>query len=294
MLAENRRGSYTFPFNGMRGVGELLQKIRRTIAVAAGKGGVGKSTVAVNLGLLLRRQGYTVGILDADLYGPSIRRMLPEERLPRQSGEKVIPALSQSGILTISMAYLRQEGEAAVLRAPIANQLIQRFMRHVEWGELDYLIIDFPPGTGDIQLTLCQQAHLTGAIMVTTPQEVAVMDVKKAMHLFDQVSVPVIGVVENMSYYYHAQTGERIALFGNGGGDGLARQSGVAYLGAIPLDPAVSISGDNGTSLFDDEKTSGHLIDAYCHVAHQMEEQLALIEQHQGNFSFELLWEEMP
>jgi ATP-binding protein involved in chromosome partitioning len=162
------------------------------IAIAAGKGGVGKSTVTVNLALALSLAGYKVGILDADLYGPSLRRMLPEDQLPQQKGPTIVPAICQ-GIRVISMAYFRQDNLATAVRAPIANSLISQFLDQVEWGPLDYLLIDFPPGTGDIQLTLSQKAKLTGAVMVTTPQQVAIMDVRKAMHLFSQVRGPCFG-----------------------------------------------------------------------------------------------------
>ena len=270
-----------------------LDDIRHIIAIAAGKGGVGKSTVAVNTALLLKEQGHSVGLLDADLYGPSLRRMLPEEQLPRQHGERVAPALSAQGIKTISMGFMRQEGEAAVIRAPIANRLVTQYIEQVDWGKLDYLLIDFPPGTGDIQLTLSQEARLSGAVMVTTPQEVAVMDVKKAMHLFEQVQVPIIGVVENMSYYHHEATGERIALFGEGGGRHLAHTAGVPFLGELPVDPLVAQCGDAGLSLFRDERASIHLVDAYSAYVHRMAEHLALITAHRDDYMnhFELIWE---
>lgn len=222
---------------------------RRLIAIAAGKGGVGKSTVAVNLALALREQGYAVGLLDADLYGPSVRKMLPEEKRPGQKGDRIIPAVSR-GITIMTMAYFTQE--ATVVRAPIANKLIAQFVNQVDWGELDYLIIDYPPGTGDIQLTLSQELPLTGAILVTTPQEVAVMDVFKAAHLFKQVSVPIIGVVENMSYFQNGEN--KVFIFGEGGGRELSTRLSVPILGVLPIDPVMSRLGDGKGTLFEVEE----------------------------------------
>lgn len=215
------------------------------IAVAAGKGGVGKSTAAVQLALGLHKQGSRVGLLDADLYGPSIRRMLPEDELPRKKGESLIPALSH-GIKVLSLAYFRPEKEAAAVRAPIANGIISQFLNQVEWGELDYFIIDFPPGTGDIQLTLAQKAHLTGAVLVTTPQEVALLDVRKAAALFNEMKVPLIGVIENMSYFSLPGSSEKHYPFGKGGGERLSKELGASLLGQIPLDPLQSQAGDEG------------------------------------------------
>jgi len=229
---------------------ERRSTIRAThiIAIAAGKGGVGKSSVTVNLAIALKRAGYAVGVMDADIYGPSIRRMLPENTMPSQKGETITPALS-NGIRVISMAYFRQANEATAVRAPIANGVISQFIKNVDWGPLDFLLIDFPPGTGDIQLTLSQQANLTGALMVTTPQEVAIMDVRKAVHLFDQVNVPIIGIVENMSYFQSNTNQERHYLFGQGGGERLSSEIGVPFLGNIPIDPEICRCGDEGQPL---------------------------------------------
>lgn len=226
------------------------KKAPLTIAVASGKGGVGKSTVSVNLAIAFKKAGMKVGLLDADLYGPSIRRMLPEDRMPLQEGDRITPALSR-GIRMLSMAYFRKEHEAAIVRAPIANGVISQFLNQVEWGELDIMIIDFPPGTGDIQLTLSQQANLNGAILVTTPQEVAAMDVRKSAHLFHQVNVPVVGIVENMSYYGP----DRLPIFGAGAGERLAAELGVPLLDKLPVDPEWSERADRGESIFDGAET---------------------------------------
>lgn len=270
-------------------------RIKHVIAIAAGKGGVGKSSVTVNLALALKHLGYIVGVMDTDIYGPSVRKMLPEDRLPSQKGTVITPALCQ-GIRMISMAYFRKDNEAAVVRAPIANGVITQFIKNVDWGPLDYLLIDFPPGTGDIQLTLSQQANLTGAIMVTTPQEVAVMDVRKAMHMFEQVSIPIIGIVENMSYFFHKKTDEKLYLFGKGGGERLAMESGVPFLGSIPIDPALCQSGDRGQSIFSEDNLDCSISrDAFVNLANQFTEHVSVMQCASGNFldRFELIWKEI-
>lgn len=220
------------------------------IAIAAGKGGVGKSTTTVQLALKLQKQGYRVGLLDADLYGPSIRHMLPEDTLPGKKEESLIPALSQ-GIKVMSLAYFRSEKEAAAVRAPIANGIITQFLNQVEWGELDYFLIDFPPGTGDIQLTLAQKAHLTGAILVTTPQEVALLDVRKAASLFNELNIPLVGIIENMSYFSLPGSSEKHYPLGKEGGKRLAKELGTSLIGEIPLDPLQSQAGDEGFSIME-------------------------------------------
>ncbi len=224
--------------------------IRSMIAIAAGKGGVGKSTMSVNLALALQLDGYSVGVVDADLYGPSLRKMLPEESPPYQKGDKIFPAKSK-GIKFISLAHFQKENEAAVIRAPIANQLILQLIHKVDWGRLDYLLIDFPPGTGDIQLSLCQHVPLSGAILVTTPQEIALQDVRKAAILFKKMNIPLIGLIENMSYYQGDKASIPIYLFGEGGGGRLAEEMKVPLLGQIPIDPVLCHCCDQGVSIFD-------------------------------------------
>lgn len=272
------------------------QRPLRVIGIAAGKGGVGKSTVTVNLALALSSKGYRVGVMDTDLYGPSIRRMLPEDKLPVQTGPTIVPA--QCGeIRMISMAYFRREGEAAAVRAPIANSLIQHFVTQVEWGPLDYLLIDFPPGTGDIQLTLCQRANITGALMVTTPQEVAVMDVRKAMALFNQVQVPILGIVENMSYWFDEKNDSLVYLFGKGGGERLAAESGLPFLGQIPISPTLSACGDSGESLFEATSSDAQITKkAFRALVERMEREAEQIEAKNTGCltSFDLQWKEMP
>lgn len=264
---------------------EPLEKVKHIIAIAAGKGGVGKSSVTVNLAEALKRQGFKVGVLDTDIYGPSIRRMLPEDQMPLQNGDIITPAICQ-GIKMISMAYFRKEGEAAVVRAPIANGIIKQFLKNVDWGELDYLLIDFPPGTGDVQLTLSQQANLTGAVMVTTPQEVALMDVRKAMHMFVQVRIPILGIVENMSYYWHEKSQEKIYIFGKGGGEKLADESGLPFLGSVPLDPEICASGDSGISIFTNE--NNQTAAAFSHISQKLMDQIKSAKQ--GIGQFDIVW----
>lgn len=271
-----------------------IPHVRNIVAIAAGKGGVGKSSVTVNLARALQSLGYSVGVMDTDLYGPSVRKMMPETRLPAQKGSTIIPALC-NGIKMISMAYFRKESEASVMRAPIANGIINQFAHQVEWGDLDFLLVDFPPGTGDIQLTLTQQLQLKGAIMVTLPQEVSVLDVRKAMHLFEQVHVPILGIVENMSYYPHPQTKEPLYLFGNGGGSCLARETGVPFLGEIPIDPLLSQSGDTGQSIFEEDHPEAQgCVEVFLRLASRVVMHLEGVEREFVPAHFELIWQEMP
>jgi ATP-binding protein involved in chromosome partitioning len=255
-----------------------LAEVRYVIAVAAGKGGVGKSTVAFNLALFFAGQGAKVGLLDADLYGPSLRKMLPEEVFPSQDPEKkdrIIPAESR-GIKMMSMAYFLNEGDPAPVRAPIANGMIKKFIHFVAWKDLDYLIIDFPPGTGDIQLTLIQEGAMSGAVIVTTPQEIALLDVAKAVAMFRQMQVPLIGVLENMSYY-PLEEGVRLYPFGQGGGERFAKENGIYFLGSVPIDPQVSLACDQGASIFD-KQPQGIAAESFASAARKVSEQLASFE----------------
>lgn len=228
-----------------------FSKIGSVLAIAAGKGGVGKSSVAVNLALSLQKRGFRVGLLDADVYGPSLAQMLPEGVEPAedpQNPEWVIPAMTL-GMPFISVAHFRKE--ASIVRAPIANSIIEKFIQRIQWGELDFLIIDFPPGTGDIQLTLMQKGAISAAVMVTTPQLVSLLDVRKAAQLFQKMEIPVVGVVENMSYFLDPSTKAKFTPFGSGGGKRLSQEFKVPFLGEIPIDPAISEGGDRGESLFE-------------------------------------------
>jgi ATP-binding protein involved in chromosome partitioning len=271
-----------------------LNSIRYIVGVAAGKGGVGKSTLTVHLANRMAKKGYKVGILDADLYGPSIRKMLPEDTLPSQSPqekERIYPAIAK-GLKVISMAYFREEGEAMVVRAPIANAVIGQFLEKVEWGELDYLFIDFPPGTGDIQLTLLQQGILSGAVIVTTPQEVALLDVRKAIEMFNASQVPLIGVVENMSYFEEPISLHRYYPLGKEGGKRLSLEYGIPFLGEVPLDKELSASGDKGESVYEGSPQT-LAAKALESIADEMESQLLSLISQEGLYlkNFEVAWE---
>jgi ATP-binding protein involved in chromosome partitioning len=225
-----------------------LPGVKNIIAVAAGKGGVGKSTVSTNLAAALARLGAKVGILDADVYGPSIPQMMGEPEKPAgvETGNKILPAVHH-GLHVISVGFFVERGGAVIWRGPMVHKLLQQFIEDVQWGELDYLVVDLPPGTGDAQLSLSQLLPITGAVMVTTPQEVSVIDVEKALAMWQRVEVPVLGLVENMSGYVCPSCGHHEEIFLRGGGRKLAERSGVAFLGEIPLQPAVSRGGDAGT-----------------------------------------------
>jgi ATP-binding protein involved in chromosome partitioning len=219
--------------------------VRNLIAVGSGKGGVGKTTVAVNLALALSQLGFKTGLLDADVYGPNVPLMMGIRDTPQASGERIRP-LEQYGLKLMSMGFLNPGDKPLVWRGPMLNSVIQQFLRGVDWDDLDYLVIDLPPGTGDVQLTLIQTAPVTGAIIVTTPSEVSLEDARKAVLMFKQVRVPVLGIVENMSYMIAPQSKERIDVFGQGGGKRTAAAMGVPFLGELPLDPQIRIGGDSG------------------------------------------------
>ena len=209
--------------------------IQHIVAVASGKGGVGKSTVAVNLALALHQLGRRVGLLDADVYGPSVPLMLGLTDRPRSSDDKRIIPLEKFGIKVISMGLFVEERTPVIWRGPMVNKLLTQFLREVEWGELDVLVLDLPPGTGDAQLTIVQQAPLSGGVIVTTPQDVALLDVKRGVTMFQQVNAPVLGVIENMSFHVCPDCGDRAELFGHGGGQRMAQEFNIAFLGEIPL-----------------------------------------------------------
>ena len=217
--------------------------VRNIIAVGSGKGGVGKSTVAVNLAISLAKLGHVTGLLDADVYGPNVPLMMGIHGTPNAVGQRIQP-LSAHGVTLMSMAFLNPGDKPLVWRGPMLNSVIQQFLRNVDWGALDYLVIDLPPGTGDVQLTLVQTTPLTGAIVVTTPSDVALEDARKAINMFEQVREPVLGIVENMSYL--ELKGERHYVFGKGGGARTAELMKVPLLAEIPLDPQTREGGDNG------------------------------------------------
>ena len=224
---------------------DLIPDVKYVVAISSGKGGVGKSTVAVNLAVALRLSGATVGLIDADVYGPNIPTMMGVRKPPEQKDGKIEPAESH-GVKLISMGFFVPEDTAVVWRGPMIHTAIQQFFRDVLWGNLDYLLVDLPPGTGDAQLTLSQLIPLCGAVTVTTPQEVALHDVRKGMMMFQKVNVPLLGIIENMSYFVCGHCGERTDIFDHGGGERAAEKLGVPFLGRIPIDPAIRAGGDSG------------------------------------------------
>jgi ATP-binding protein involved in chromosome partitioning len=225
---------------------QLLPGVKNIIAVASGKGGVGKSTVSVNLAVALAQAGASVGLLDADITGPNIPMMLGLEGQPKASENNKIVPLERHGVKAISIQFFVPEGQPIVWRGPLVGGAIQQFLRDVEWGDLDYLVIDLPPGTSDAQLTLAQAVPLGGAVLVTTPQEVSLSDVTKALAMFKRLSVPILGIVENMTAFICPHCGEATEIFGRGGGERFAEQHGIDFLGGIPLDITVRQGGDVG------------------------------------------------
>jgi ATP-binding protein involved in chromosome partitioning len=236
--------------------------VKNLIAVASGKGGVGKTTVAVNLAIALKNLGASVGLLDADVYGPNVPVMLGTTEQPRAVDERTIIPVEAYGVKMISMGLLNPGDKPLIWRGPMLHSVIQQFLHSVRWGELDYLIVDLPPGTGDVQLTLIQTAAITGAVVVTTPSIVSLADVRKAVEMFRQVSVEILGVVENMSYFSCPHCNGRIDVFGHGEGQVMARMFGVPFLGEIEIDPQIRIGGDTGKPVasFGEEAPGGKSI----------------------------------
>lgn len=252
-----------------------LTGVKNIIAIASGKGGVGKSTVAVNLAIALKEAGYKVGLMDADIYGPSQPGMLGSNEKPNVGGNYLEP-VSRFGIDFISMGSLMADDSPVIWRAPMATQVINQFIGSVKWGELDFLLIDLPPGTGDVQITLAQKASLTGAIIVTTPQAVALDVAKKGLKMFEQVKVPIIGVLENMSGFVCKHCEKETKIFSSGGGQRLADEMNVAYLGSIPLDPEIMLSGETGVPVIE-KSTESAASKAYKNLAEQFQQSLEKI-----------------
>lgn len=224
----------------------LLPGVRNVVAIASGKGGVGKSTVSVNLALALRRLGATVGLMDADIYGPNVPLMMGVEGQQPETIDGKLGTLENYGIKLMSMGFFIPEGQAVVWRGPMIHGAIQQMLRDVDWGELDYLLIDLPPGTGDASLSLAQLVPMTGCVIVLTPSEVALQDGAKSIAMFNKLNVPILGMVENMSYLLHPELKEPLDVFGRGASRKVATKYGIDFLGEIPLDPAVRIGGDDG------------------------------------------------
>lgn len=235
----------------------ILQNVKNTIAVASGKGGVGKSTVAVNLAVALAKDGAKVGLIDCDIYGPSIPLMFNINEKPRMHNQKLLP-LEKYGVKVMSIGFLVDPKQAVIWRGPMASGAVKQFLTDVTWGELDYLVFDLPPGTGDIQLTLVQQIPLTGAVIVTTPQEISLADARKGLAMFTKVNVPILGIIENMSYFICSHCGERENIFDTGGGSRAAKEMNVPFLGEIPLDTKFRVGGDAGRPLIDSEPDGKH------------------------------------
>jgi ATP-binding protein involved in chromosome partitioning len=230
-------------------------ELGRVIAISSGKGGVGKSTVATNLAVALASAGARVGLMDADIYGPNVPRMMGVNSPPSVVNEKIVP-LEAHGVKIISLGFLIERDQPAIWRGPIVMKIVNQFLRDVAWGQLDYFIVDMPPGTGDAQLSLVQATHVSGAVIVTTPQEVAVGDALRGAKMFQRVNVPVIGIVENMSWFECPHCGKPSALFGTGGGERLAKELGLPLLGQVPLNPKVLEGADRGQPIVVSEPQS--------------------------------------
>jgi ATP-binding protein involved in chromosome partitioning len=228
-----------------RGVA-LLPNVKNIVAVASGKGGVGKSTTAVNLALALAAEGASVGILDADIYGPSQPMMMGIEGRPESEDGKTMDPMENYGVQVMSIGFLVDKDEAMIWRGPMATQALEQLLRQTNWGNLDYLIVDMPPGTGDIQLTLSQRVPMTGAVIVTTPQDIALLDAKKGIKMFEKVGVPILGVVENMAVHVCSNCGHQEHIFGADGGKKMAADYGMDYLGALPLNMQIRVEADSG------------------------------------------------
>lgn len=257
----------------------VLSGVGHVIAVSSGKGGVGKSMVAANLAAALARRGQRVGLIDADIYGPNIPLMFGVSRRPSVTGEKgseMIEPIEAHGVRLMSLGFLLDEDQPAIMRGPLISGILKQFLEQVDWGDLDVMVVDMPPGTGDAQLSLVQSIDVDGAVMVTTPQQVATGDVRRGIKMFERVNTRVLGIVENMSGLACPKCDEIVNVFGTGGGESLAKEMGVPFLGRIPLDPAVVMAGDQGapTVVSAPESSAGKALDA---VVTTIEEKVAAL-----------------
>jgi len=261
--------SNVVPHAVQRGV-QLLPNVKNIIAVASGKGGVGKSTTAVNLALALAAEGASVGLLDADIYGPSLPTMMGlAGGRPESTDGKTMEPLRNHGVQVISIGFLVEPDNAMIWRGPMATQALDQLLRQTHWQDLDYLLIDMPPGTGDIQLTLAQRVPLTGAVIVTTPQDIALIDAKRGVKMFEKVGVPVLGVVENMAMHVCSNCGHVEHIFGQDGGRRMASDYGMDYLGSLPLDMGIRVQADSGAPTVVAEP-DGEIARQYKHIAREV------------------------
>ena len=271
---------------------DLLPGVKNTIAVASGKGGVGKSTIAVNLAVSLALDGARVGLLDADIYGPSIPLMMGINARPQLQNQKLLP-LQSHGVGVMSIGFLVDPMQAVIWRGPMVSGAVKQFMSDVDWGELDYLVFDLPPGTGDIHLTLVQSIPLSGAVVVTTPQDISLADARKAFMMFEKVHVPVLGIIENMSYHICSHCGHRENIFDTGGGRKAADELHVPFLGAVPLYTPIRVGGDTGKPIVvmepDSEQSKTIRI-----IARNMAAQLSIQQFNASTPDIEISLEEWP
>jgi ATP-binding protein involved in chromosome partitioning len=256
--------------SGQPGQGGPIPGVRNVIAVGAGKGGVGKSTVAVNLALALLQEGARVGLMDADVYGPSIPKMLGSSEAPTGSDAHHIEPNRAHGLKMISMGLLLDPEKPMIVRGPIVHTIVRQFLGDVVWGELDYLVVDLPPGTGDVALSLAQSTPVTGAVVVSTPQDVALLDVHKAVSMFRTLKIPVLGLVENMSWYRCPACGNEDPVFGHGGARAWAKQQQIPFLGEVPLHASVCVGGDAGVPALADERTPEHVSESFRTIAREL------------------------
>jgi len=259
-----------------------LPGIKNIIAIASGKGGVGKSTTSVNLALALQQEGASVGILDADIYGPSIPTMLNIKDKPQSSDGKSMMPLHAYGLQVMSIGVLIEEDSPMIWRGPIVTQTLTQLLRETQWKDLDYLVIDLPPGTGDVQLTLSQQIPVTGSVIVTTPQQISLIDAKKGLKMFEKVEIPILGIIENMSTHICSNCGHEEAIFGEHGGQQLAKTYNIDFLGSLPLDKRIREEADNGKPTVTAEPNSA-IANKYREMAHQISAKIGVKKRNYAN-----------
>ena len=259
---------------------EVLPNIQNIIAVASGKGGVGKSTVSVNLAAGLAKRGARVGLFDTDIYGPNVPRMVDSEDAPEATDDKTLIPPEQYGLKLMSMDFLVGPDDPVIWRGPMVHKMLTQLVEDVEWGQLDYLVVDLPPGTGDTQLTVLQTLPLTGAVIVTTPQEVAIDDAVKGLRMFGEHETPVLGIVENMSSFRCPDCGGSHDIFGSGGGEEFADEENLPFLGAIPLDPAIRAGGDGGEPIV---RSDGETATAFQAMTKRVANNIGIVRRQQAN-----------